>query len=100
MITHDRESDAVNRKDGRQMFQPIASPLASMFEILPRQRVLATKKGPADTAVPDVDDLNLSRIDRSFPGSASHGPVPPQQSRFRLKATPRSQGKAQSLLPK
>jgi len=63
VIGHDRKSDAVNRKDGSQMLQALPSPLATMFKVPSRQRIKATQKGSTDTAVPDVDDLNLSRID-------------------------------------
>ena len=57
-----------------------------MLKVFSRQRILATKKGPADTAVPDVDDLNLSRIDQSLTSGTGHEIILRKRASFRLKA--------------
>jgi hypothetical protein len=54
------------------MLQSLPSPKATMLKVFPRQRILAAKKGTADTTVPNMDDLNLSRIDQSLTSGTGH----------------------------
>jgi hypothetical protein len=80
VISHDRKSNAIDRKYRSQMFQPIVSPLTPVFEVLSGRLVHSTEKSPSDATVPDMDDLNFRRINRRLASLPSH-------DRSLLKAT-------------
>jgi hypothetical protein len=54
------------------MFQPLTGPKSPMFETPAADRIKPTKKRPANTSVPGMNNLNLSWIDRSLTRRASH----------------------------
>jgi hypothetical protein len=83
MVHHDRKRNAVDREDGSQMFQPLPRPLPPVLKVFSGQRVLAAEIRTSNAAIPNVHDLNLTGVNRSFPSSASH-------ATFLLHATARS----------
>ncbi len=50
VIAHHRIDADVNRKDRRQMLEPLANPIATMLVVLTRIKIDATKERPPHTA--------------------------------------------------
>ena len=62
MVVHHRVSQAIHGKNTGEKLQALPNPISSVLEGFSGHRVFATQKGPPDTALDTVHDLNFSGI--------------------------------------
>ena len=62
MVAHHRVGQAINAKHGRQEFELLPNPFTTMFEGFPGLFIRPAQKGPTNTPLTRMHNLNLTRI--------------------------------------
>ena len=62
MIAHNREGQAIDRKNRGQKLKSIGNPLSTVFVRISRNGIFAAQKSSADAATDGMNNLNRLRV--------------------------------------